>query len=159
LDFELIGYPDMTAAAMPVNAPHTKGTYVAVAVCASLSGLAFLWKAFARVSLAGRPLDTPVAWRLVQAGCGAVLLLGALLALERWLAPARAQARSAAISNAARRRLLLLSRALVGIGVATCIGNFAILVIWRGYVGDISVFGGVLIFAGYFVADLCGERG
>lgn len=140
---------------MPVSEPHGKGYYVVVATFALLAGLAFLWKAVARMTFTGRPLNTPVVWRLVEAGCGAILLLGALQALERRLAPARAQSRSAAFSDVARRRLLLLSRVLGSFGVAACISDFVVHAIWWGH-GGYTVFWGVLILAGYFLAELCG---
>jgi hypothetical protein len=144
----------MIAGVMPVRAPHGKVFYIAVAVLASPFGFLFVWAASGKAILDGVPPNTPMVWRAVQAGVAALFLIGAMQAFERWLAPARAQARSAAISNVTRARLLFLRSWLLGLGVAA-----SMLSIFRGGpISDISVLVGVFFFAGYSVADLCGER-
>jgi hypothetical protein len=155
LDFELIRCSDMTVA-MPVRVPHSKGFYATVAILTTLVGLAFLLGAFAKSSFAGVLLDTPMVWRLVQAGIAAIFLIGAMQAFERWLSPARAQARSAAISDVARARVLILCRVLAGIGI---VGWPIAGVVHQAGVRpdvDIGILSTVLLFAGFLVADLCG---
>ena len=158
LDFELITCSSMTEAATQVSAPHGKGFYVTIAIFASLFGFGSVWGAVAWGSLAGVPLDTPLVWRLADAGTAAILLIGAMQAFERWLAPARAQARSAAISEVARARLLVLRRVLVGTGVTGYVIYF-VLHLAGSHVRDITIVSAVILFAGAMLADLCGERG
>jgi len=138
----------MTAGVTPVSAPHGKGFYVTVAIFASLFGFAFVWAAF---------VDTPVVWRLVEAAVAAIFLIGALQAFERLLAQARAQARSAAISDVARARLLGLRSVLVGTGVTGYVIYFVVRLAGTR-VSEIMFLSAVFIFAGAILADLCGER-
>ena len=143
---------------MPVSAPHGKAFYIAAAVFASVFGIGCMWGACAWGSLAGVPLDAPLVWRLVDAGTAAIFLMCAWQAFERWLAPVRAQARSAAISDVARSRLLLLRRVLVGIGVTGYVIYFIVRLAGTR-VSDIMFLSAVLLFAGAMLADICGERG
>lgn len=103
------------------------------------------------------PLDTPVVWRVVQAGCAGILLIGAFEAFERWLAPARAQARSAAIPDVARSRLLLLRSVLMGTGIIGYLVYFALHLAGTP-VSDVMFSSAVILFAAAMLADLCGER-
>lgn len=139
----------MTAGVRPIRAPHGKGFYIAVAVFASLFGCGFLWGAF---------VDTPLVWRLAAAGLAAIFLIGAMRAFERLLAPARALARSAAISDVARGRLLGMRSVLVGLGVmGYLIAGVAHLVTGTRF-ANLSELSAVFMFAGFVVADFCGER-
>jgi hypothetical protein len=147
----------MTGAGISVSAPHGKVFYAAVAILASLFGFGFAWGAVAMGSFAGVPLHTPLLWRVAQAGVAAVFLLGALQAFERWLAPLRAQARSAAISDVAHARLLVLRSLLVWTG-ATGYVIYFVMHLAGDRVPDIGVLSAVFQFAGLLVADLCGER-
>jgi hypothetical protein len=157
LDFELIRYWDMTAGVMPVTAPHGKGFYVAVAVFASLFGFLFVWGTFASGSLAGVPLDTPMVWRLVSVGIAAIFVIGAMQAFERLLAPARAQARSAAISDVARGRLLTLRSVLVGLGGIRYLIASVMHLVAGSRVANVFELSALFIFAGFVVADFCGK--
>ena len=147
----------MTPAGISVSAPHGKGFYAAVAICASLFGLGSVWGAVARGSLAGVSLDTPLVWRLVDAGVAAVFLIGAMQAFERWLASVRTQARSAAISGVARGRLLALRRVLVGLGGLGYLIAAVVHLVTGGRVADLFELSALSIFAGGVVADLCGR--
>lgn len=140
----------MTAGVTPISAPHGKGFYVTVAVFASVYCCGFVWGAF---------VDTSTLWQVASAGVAAIFLIGTVQAFERLLAPARAQARSAAITGVARARLRVLSSVLLGMGVAAAMADFAVRVFWGGHLSYISVVFGVFLFAGYLVADICGERG
>jgi hypothetical protein len=149
---------DMTAAAIPVNAPHGRGFYATVVIVSALFCCAFAWGASGKAVLEGVRLDTPMGWRLVQAGIAALFLVSAMQAFERLLAPARAQARSARISGAARARLLGLRTVLLGMGVAGSVIDVFVRIFRGGHFADIVVLSGVFCFAGYLVADFCGER-
>jgi hypothetical protein len=148
----------MTARATPVSAPHGRGFYVTVAILASLFGFAFLWGSSEKASLDGVPLNTPMVWRVAAAGIAAIFLIGVMQAFERLLVPARAQARSAAISDVARVRLRGLRNVLLAMGVAASMTDFAVRTFWGGHLGYMSVLSGAFFFAGYLVVDLCGER-
>jgi hypothetical protein len=140
----------MTAGITPVSAPHGKGFYITVAIFASLFGFAGVWATFAS--------DTSMVWRLASAGITAILLIGAMQAFERWLAPARAQARSAAISDVARRRLLALRSVLVGLGYTGYLVTGVVHLVAGVRVANLFELSALCIFAGGVVADISGER-
>jgi hypothetical protein len=148
----------MTAGTMPVGAPHGKGFYTSVAIVSGLFCCAFAWGASGKAVLDGVRLDTPMGWRLVQGGIAALFLIGAMQAFERWLSPVRALARSAGISDGARARLLGLRSLLLAMGVAGSMIDLFMRLFRGGHFGDITVLSGVCFFAGYLLADFCGER-
>jgi len=120
--------------------PYCKGFYVGVAVFASLAGSMFTWGVFA-------PDGSPFAWRLVRTGVAIVFLFGAMQSFERLFRPARAQT----VCKSA---------------VAVCIIAFSIAGLLRlagdqyerDFATDLQVLSAALFFAGFSVADFCGER-
>jgi hypothetical protein len=135
--------------------PHGTGFYFGVALFASLAGSMFSWAIFA-------PSGAPFPWRLVQTGIAIIFLLGAVQSFERLFRPESAQRRSSALSSSTRRTLRTVRKSVVAVSI-TAFAAAAFLRLAGGehegdFATDLQILSAVLVFAGYCIADLCGER-
>ena len=135
--------------------PHGAAFYFSVAFFASLAGSMFAWGVFA---VNGAPFP----WRLVRTGVAVVFFFGALQSFERLLRPDKAQNRSSSLSGSARRRLRTACKSIVAVCITTFAGAALLRLAGGQYERDIAmdlqILCAALFFAGYSVADLCGER-
>jgi hypothetical protein len=123
--------------------PHGKTYYYLVVVLTVLLGTLFGWGVV--------HWGAPSASRLFGLGLVAVLILGAMQALERLFRPNEANRRSAAFSPSARRKIRIVCNVIGTTGTAG--GVIGLLF----HVTDLQILPGVLYFICFLLADLMGE--